>query len=164
MLLAALSLVFPVVMVLAMVADFRTFEISNSLPLVLALAYPLAAISAGFSWQQILWACGLGALILVGAMVLFALRVMGGGDGKLLAAASLWTGQEQTLQLLLVTTLAGGILALILLLYRRQPLASPFADIAALRQLHAKKRDIPYAIAIGGAGLILYPDLPIFTG
>ena len=42
-----LSLVFPVVMILAMVADFRTFNIPNSLPLILVLTYPLAALSAG---------------------------------------------------------------------------------------------------------------------
>ncbi|MDP7547599.1 MAG: prepilin peptidase [Alphaproteobacteria bacterium] len=164
MLLTVLSLVFPVVMILAMVADFRTFEIPNRLPLVLALGYPLAAFTAGFSWQQILWAFALGGLMLLVAIVLFALRIMGGGDGKLLAAAVPWTGQEQILEFLLLTTLAGGALAMALLLYRRLPLASHLAGIAALRQLHAKKRDIPYAIAIGGAALIIYPQLPILNG
>jgi prepilin peptidase CpaA len=164
MLLALLSLIFPVVMVLAMVADFRTFEIPNSLPLALVLVYPLAAVSAGFSWQQILWACALGSLMLLVAMVMFALRVMGGGDGKLLAAASLWTGQEQIFEFLLITTLAGGVLTMALLLYRRLPLASHFTGIAVLRQLHAKKKDIPYAIAIGAGGLIVFPHLPILNG
>jgi len=164
MLLTGLSLVFPVVMVLAMVADFRTFEIPNLLPLVLVLGYPLAALSAGFSWQQILWAAALGGVTLVVAIVMFALGVLGGGDGKLLAAAALWTGREQILAFLLITALAGGVLTVALLLYRRLPLASHLAGIAALRQMHAKKRDIPYAIAIGGAGLIIYPHLPILNG
>ncbi len=161
MLVTVLSLVFPLVMILAMVADFRTFEIPDRLSLALVAAYPLAALSAGFSWQQILWAFALGALMLLASVIMFALRIMGGGDGKLLAAATLWTGHEQLAEFLLLTALAGGILTMALLLYRRLPLASRLAGIAALRQLHEKKRDVPYAVAIGGAGLILYPHLMI---
>jgi prepilin peptidase CpaA len=163
MLLTVLSLVFPVVMVLAMVADFRTFEIPNELSLVLALGYPLAALSAGFSWQQILWAIALGGLMLVIAVIMIALGILGGGDGKLLAAAVLWTGQERILEFLLVTALAGGALTMALMLYRRLPLADQFARIAALRKMHAEKRNVPYAVAIGGAGLIIYPHLPILN-
>ncbi len=158
-----LSLVFPVVMILAMVADFRTFNIPNSLPLVLILAYPLAALSAGFTWQQILWAFALGMLALLAAVVMFAMKIMGGGDGKLLAAATLWTGQERLLEFLLLTALAGGFLALSLLLYRRLPLANALSGMATLRQLHEKKQDVPYAIAIGIAGLVAYPLLPIMN-
>ena len=54
MLVTMLSFVFPVVMMLAMVADFRTLEIPDRLSLALAAAYPLAALSARSSWQQIL--------------------------------------------------------------------------------------------------------------
>ena len=158
-----LSLVFPVVMILAMVADFRTFNIPNSLPLILVLTYPLAALSAGFTWQQILWAFALGMLALLVAVVMFAVKIIGGGDGKLLAAATLWTGQERLLEFLLLTALAGGFLALGLLLYRRRPLASTLAGMATLRQLHEKKHDVPYAIAIGFAGLVAYPLLPILN-
>ncbi|MBC8241624.1 MAG: prepilin peptidase [Alphaproteobacteria bacterium] len=161
MLLIVLSLVFPAVMILAMVADFRTFEIPDRLSLALVVAYPLAALSAGYAWQQILWAFVVGALMLVAAIVMFALRIMGGGDGKLLASAALWTGHEQLLAFLLLTTLAGGILAVALLLYRGLPLASRFAGVTVLRQLYEKKREVPYAIAIGAAGLIMYPHLLI---
>ncbi len=159
----ALSLVFPMVMVVAMVADFRTFHIPNSLPLILVLAYPLAALSAGFTWQQILWAFAVGMLALLVAVVMFAVKIMGGGDGKLLAAAALWTGQERILEFLLLTALAGGVLALSLMLYRRLPLASTLAGMATMRQLHEKKQDVPYAIAIGIAGLLAYPLLPILN-
>lgn len=164
MLTTVLSLVFPLVMILAMVADFRTFEIPNGLPLLLILAYPLAALSAGFAGQQILWAFAPGAFMLLVAIVMFAMRIMGGGDGKLLAAAAVWTGWEQLLGFLLLTALAGGVLSAALLLFRRWPLAPQLAGVAALRQMHAKKRDIPYAIAIGIAGLVIYPRLLILSG
>ncbi|MBT5192520.1 MAG: peptidase, partial [Rhodospirillaceae bacterium] len=79
MLLWALSLVFPVVMILSMLSDLRTFEIPNRLPLALVVGYPLAALSAGLSWQPQLWAFALGGLMLVIAVIMFVLGLMGGG-------------------------------------------------------------------------------------
>jgi len=148
-------------MILAMVADLRTFEIPNRLTLVLVLAYPLAALSAGFVWQQILWAFALATLVLLAGIVMFVLKIMGGGDGKLMAAAVLWTGQERILEFLAYTALAGGLLALTLLLYRRMPLAPALSRLPIMRQLHEKKQDVPYAIAIGIAGLAVYPQVPL---
>ena len=163
MLLMALSLIFPIAMVLAMVSDVRSFEIPDSLSLLLLIAYPLVALSAGFSWQQILWAFSLSGLMLVVAIILFLLRIMGGGDGKFLAASVLWTGHERLWEFLFVTTFVGGVLALVLIIFRRLPLASALEDIATIQQLHAKKKDIPYAVAIGCSGLIVYPHLPVLN-
>jgi prepilin peptidase CpaA len=89
---------------------------------------------------------------------------MGGGDGKLIAAAALWTGPEAIMPFLLLIALMGGVLALVILLYRRLPLASTLASLTAFQKMHAEKRDLPYAIAIGIAGLIIYPRLPILVG
>ena len=163
MLLMALTLIFPMAMVMAMVSDVRDFEIPNSLPLLLLVAYPLTALIAGFSWQQILWAFSLSGLMLAIAIILFLLRIMGGGDGKLLAASVLWIGQERLWEFLFMTTFAGGVLALALMLFRRLPLASALKSIATIEQLHARKQDIPYAVAIGCAGLIIYPHLPVLN-
>ena len=163
MLLIALSLVFPFAIVFAMVSDFRSFEIPDSVPLFLVIMYPITAICAGFSWSQIFWAFSLGVLVLVFAIILFSLRIMGGGDGKLLAASVLWIGPENLWEFLFTTAIAGGILALVLLLFRRLPLASAFKGFHALQQLHFRKNDIPYAVAIGCAGLLFYPNLPILN-
>ncbi len=163
MLLMALTLIFPMAMVMAMVSDVRDFEIPNSLPLLLLVAYPLTALIAGFSWQQIFWAFSLSGLMLAIAIILFLLRIMGGGDGKLLAASVLWIGQERLWEFLFMTTFAGGVLALALMLFRRLPLASALKSIATIEQLHARKQDIPYAVAIGCAGLIIYPHLPVLN-
>ncbi len=156
----ALSLIFPLAMVWAMVSDLRTFEIPNRLSIALVLVYPLAAFFAGLSWQTMAWAFSLGTLMLVAAMVAAAFGILGGGDGKLLAAAAVWTGPEVLLQMLLITALAGGAVALVLLLYRRLPLPAALSGFATMRQLHAKGKDIPYAVAIGSAGLVIFPQLP----
>ena len=95
-----------------MVSDFRSFEIPVSVPLLLVIMYPITAICAGFSWSQIFWAFSLGALVLVFAIILFLLRIMGGGDGKLLAASVLWIGPENLWEFIFTTAIAGGILAL----------------------------------------------------
>ncbi len=163
MLLMALSLIFPIAMVLAMVSDVRSFEIPDSLSLLLLIAYPLVALSAGFSWPQILWAFSLSGLVLIVAIILFLLRIMGGGDGKFLAASVLWTGHERLCEFLFVTTFVGGVLALVLIIFRRLPLASALEGIATMQQLHARKQDMPYAVAIGCAGLIVYPHLPVLN-
>ena len=164
MLLTVLSLTFPLVMIWAMVADFRTFEIPHSLPIALVVVFPIAAWAANMSWQQIAWACGLATFMLVVAILMVLFRVMGGGDGKLIAAAALWTGPEAIMPFLLLIALMGGVLALVILLYRRLPLASTLASFTAFQKMHAEKRDLPYAIAIGIAGLIIYPRLPILVG
>ena len=78
-----------------------------------------------------------------------------------MAAAALWTGQELILEFLAITALAGGLLALTLLLYRRMPLSPALSGLPTLSQLHEKKQDVPYAIAIGIAGLAVYPQVPL---
>ena len=97
------------------------------------------------------------------AIILFLLRIMGGGDGKLLAASVLWIGPDKLWEFLFTTAIAGGILALVLLLFRGLPLASAFKGFPALQQLHGRKNDIPYAVAIGCAVLLFYPNLPILN-
>ncbi len=161
MLLTALSLIFPVVMVLAMVSDFRHFEIPNGLSLVLLSAYPLAAIIGGLPWQTILWAFALGALVLIVMMIAFVFGVMGCGDCKLLAAAVLWTGTEQLLEFLLITSIAGGILSLSLLLFLRYPLPAVLSGMPTMQRMHAGEKNVPYAVAIAAAGLMVYPHLPM---
>ena len=108
-----------------------------------------------------LGAAGCALAVFLGGAVLFARGWLGGGDVKLLSAATLWAGAPQALGLLVVTGLLGGALALILL--------SPFGRIApAARRLlgppdtppsHPGAPEpavpVPYGVAIAGAGLIV---------
>ena len=97
------------------------------------------------------------AVFLVGA-VLFARGWLGGGDVKLLAAATLWTGPGGTLQLLMLTAVLGGGLALFFLM----PLGNQAAAAARVllgRPLESAKSGlampVPYGVAIAGAALIV---------
>ena len=139
MLVIVLSIVFPVFMVWAIIADFRAFEIPNRLPLILVMGYPLAAAAAEFTWQQTAWAFVLGALtLLVGFVMFLCKKMIGSGDAKFLAASAIWLGQEQIMELLFILTIAGGSIALVLLLYRRLPLEAVLSGFPTLQRLHAK--------------------------
>jgi prepilin signal peptidase PulO-like enzyme (type II secretory pathway) len=50
---------------------------------------------------------GVGVAALIGGMFMFALRWIGGGDAKLMAAGALWAGRAGLAPFLLWTTLAG---------------------------------------------------------
>ena len=66
-----------------------------------------------------LGALAVAAAVFVFGFVLFARQLIGGGDVKLIAAVSLWAGPEHLALFALVTSLAGGVLALGSLWYRR---------------------------------------------
>ena len=156
------SLIFPIVLVAAMVTDLRRFEIPNVLPIVLACAYPVAAALAGHDLNQMLWHGAVGGCALLVGMIMFFLRVFGGGDAKLIAAVALWTGPSLVVDFTLFTAVFGGAIALVLLLFWRLPLPSALAGVPALRRLHTARNQVPYALAIGASGLLVYTNLPLF--
>jgi prepilin peptidase CpaA len=159
---AALA-VYVVPLFVAGVCDFRTLRIPNWLTGAFALAFPLGALAAG---QPIDWvshiAAGL-AVFAVGA-ALFAMRFLGGGDVKLLAATALWIGLAQLLPFLVLVALVGGVFAIGCVLLRH-PLVQT-TILATLRRLPVfayKNLPIPYGIPIAIAGVLMVPMLPIFS-
>lgn len=99
------------VLVIACITDLRTRRIPNVLTLpamVAGLLFHLATggVSAA-GWS--LTGCALGALLF---FPLFALRGMGGGDVKLLAAVGAWLGPSQVMMAALATSIAGGAIAI----------------------------------------------------
>ena len=97
--------------VAATVTDLRSRRIPNLLVLpFLVLGLVTSAIAHGWSgaWQSLL-----GVLLAVAAMGVFCfLGSMGMGDLKLCAAVGAWIGPSQLLIALVITTLAGGVMAL----------------------------------------------------
>jgi prepilin peptidase CpaA len=56
------------------------------------------------------WSVAIAILVFAVGTGLFALRLLGGGDVKLLAAATLWAAPDYVLPFLLIVTLAGALL------------------------------------------------------
>jgi prepilin peptidase CpaA len=150
--------VFAVLMAAAAFEDFRRLTIPNLVPAALCLLWPAYALATAPSLYDVLTAAGCGlAVFLVGA-VMFARGWLGGGDVKLLAAATLWAGPAGTPTLLVTTSVLGGVMALFLLM----PFGSQLAASARLMlgQIPLDHQigsgvPVPYGIAIAGAALIV---------
>jgi len=158
----ALLLVFPAVMAFAAAMDLLTMTIPNRVTLALAVAFLVAAPIMGLPVEDIALHVGAGLLVLAAGITLFAIGGFGGGDAKLLAAGALWIGFDGLLPYLVYVTVFGGVLALVVLAYRRFPAtALPIPNWAA--RLHAGTSGIPYGIAIASSGLLIYPHTPLFA-
>jgi prepilin peptidase CpaA len=149
--------VFTAVMAIAAYEDFRRLVIPNLLPALLCLAWPVhfAAAPSLFGAATAI-GCAL-AVFIVGA-ALFARGFLGGGDVKLLAAATLWCGATGTPSLLVLTGIIGGALTLFLLMpFGAQLAAAGRALLApsAFAAEHDTSKSVPYGVAIAGAALIV---------
>lgn len=107
-------------LVVAGVIDFRTMRIPNWLTYggavfgLLFNAVVPAPVQPG-----VLWALGGLALGLVLLLPLYALRVMGAGDVKLMAMVGAFLGVSATLNAVVFTFIAGGAAALVFALWHR---------------------------------------------
>ena len=125
-LIATAAAALPVLLVWAAAVDILTREIPNTVVLLLAGAFGLFAGTAGMSVAQIMVHVVCACAVLTFGFLLFSRSLLGGGDAKLLAAASLWFGFENLLPFLAATALAGGVLSLAYLaVQRRQSWARP---------------------------------------
>lgn len=154
---AAPAVAVAALLVYAAVSDSRRYLIPNWISIGVVLAFvPFAALSpAPIDW--------LGALITAVAAFavgfgLFTLKVMGGGDVKLIAACALWAGPALIAPFLLTVSIVGGALAGGLLIGRailssRRHGTSTAATNTSATPLMRQK--IPYGVAIAAGGIVL---------
>lgn len=146
-------------MLTAACEDLRRFVIPNQLTIGLLLLWPLHALgSLGLS--AALGALGCAVAVFVVGAIPFSRGLIGGGDVKLLAVATLWAGPGLTPELLLGSALAGGLLALLLLSPYGHYLTALRTPAAAAALPHANP--MPYGVAIAAAALIV--TIPPFFG
>jgi prepilin peptidase CpaA len=161
MLTTALLYVFPGLMICAALWDLTTFEIPNWLSLALVLAFAALAVVAPIGAGEAFSRLGLGAAVLGVGILLFLKGLMGGGDIKLLAASAVWVGWSDFLFFLMVTAILGGLVALLVLAFRRLELPPSWASVGWLERLHTREQGLPYGVAIGAAGLLVFRQLPL---
>jgi prepilin peptidase CpaA len=72
---------------------------------------------AAFGWPGL--KSGFFAAAITGLIfsLLFAMRAVGGGDVKLMSAVAAWTGVERTGSILIAAALAGGLLAIVYIIF-----------------------------------------------
>jgi len=134
--------------------DVRRYIIPNRISLLILAAYlPFvtgAALLPGL-YPSVNWFSGLmvGGAVLVVGFALFAAGVMGGGDVKLLASTAVWAGPALVFHLLMATALAGGLVALGVLMVKA--LRAPASSEGPL--------PLPYGVAIAMGGLVVAGQL-----
>ncbi len=139
------SLIF--VLVRAAVTDVRTFRIPNALPLAVIVLYPTPGLPAPVPSD---WTCSLliGCALLVATGLLFAFKMMGGGDVKLLSVTAVWAGPEYIVLFIVATAIIGGVVSAARMLW--VILARAGVEFSAVPLAR-----IPYGIAIAGGGLLV---------
>ncbi len=104
---------------LAAWSDLRTRTVSNRLVLAIAIGGVATAL-LGRSLAPTVPAALLGGLVgLALWLPLWLLRMLGAGDVKFFAAASLWLGSALAWRAALLAALAGGLVAAVMLARRR---------------------------------------------
>ncbi len=96
--------------------DVRSGRIPNRLTYP-AIAWSLVLRFAAFGWPGL--KSGFFAAAITGLIfsLLFAMRAVGGGDVKLMSAVAAWTGVERTGSILIAAALAGGLLAIVYIIF-----------------------------------------------
>ncbi len=159
----SLLLIFPALMAFAAMMDLFTMTIPNRISIWLVAGFLIAAPLTGMSWEQFFLHIGTGVGVLVIGIALFAFGIVGGGDAKLLAAASFWIGFDYLGQYMVMVAVFGGILAIMLISYRGMLPPRILIGQAWAMRLHNKKEGIPYGLALTGAALWVFPTTAWFT-
>jgi prepilin peptidase CpaA len=162
MLEALILVVFPFCMLFAAVSDLLSMTIANRVAIILVATFAAIAPLTGMDWASYGWHFAAAGTVLAFTFLMFAIGGMGGGDAKLMAATSLWMGFNLNLIAYFVASaFIGGLLTLLILSYRKSPLADLTGGNIFLRHFADPTVGVPYGIALGIAGLVTYPDSPL---
>lgn len=151
-------LIFPFALIFAGISDAMSYTIPNKVSLILFVSFVLLVPFSGLSLAEIGSHVVVGFLMLVVGFLLFARGYFGGGDAKIIAAASLWLGPDYTGMFILFAAFYGGILSLFIMKIYNTPLPSFLAGQKWLVNYQTGKAAVPYGIAIGVAGLSIFPQ------
>lgn len=122
--------------------DLRRRQIDNWLNAAIAIMAPAFWWASGLAlWPDVAWQLGVTVIAFAALAILFAMKLMGGGDVKLLTALALWIRPEHFLWLVVVMSVIGGVLTIV------------FASWHVMRR-QTGRIAIPYGVAICAAALL----------
>ncbi len=150
-------IVFAALNICAAIYDALIRLIPNWVSVAIALLFLPAAYFAGLSLEQFGWHLVAGVIAFAIGVGLFYLKIWGGGDAKLVAAVCLWMGTTGSLSFVTAFAIAGGVVALPLVVLKRLKLQHKNERVA--RALDVKK--VPYGIAIAVGAFWAAPYSPI---
>jgi prepilin peptidase CpaA len=129
-------------LVSAGIEDARTREIANWKNAAIALLAPAWWYANGLDfWPDMAVQVGVAAIVFAILLLVFHFGLMGGGDVKLIVALALWLPLPTFLSMLMVMSIAGGVVTLVMMLDR------------AIKKTRDQV-EVPYGVAIAIAGLL----------
>ena len=127
----------------AAVVDIRTRTIANGLNLAIALMAPLFWYATGVDlWPDAAIRVAVSMAVFLLLALAFYVGAMGGGDVKLAGALALWFAPGDTLLLIVLMSLAGGVLTLIVMIEHKYKKTEG-------------RPEVPYGVAIAFGGMWL---------
>jgi len=153
MLTTAIVIAVSVVVATAALEDIWRLRISNLFPVATVLLFIAWALAIGVDWS-ILQNVAIFAFTLAVGTFAFARGALGGGDVKLLAAASLWFDLKGSASFFAYTAVGGLLLTLAFILVRRMFPAAVLkhSGAAALQP----RGPIPYGVAIAAGAILAF--------
>ena len=144
--------IFLALLLTAAVSDVRALRIPNWINFAIVALYPVYVLAAPRPTDWLL-ASAIAAAVLTVGLPLFILNLVGGGDVKFLTAVSLWAGPAWILDLLLVMSLTGGVVAVLMMSRVRPSFALLFDACGLTRARDSLLNDVlPYGVAIAAGG------------
>ncbi len=129
-------------LVSAGIQDARTREIANWKNAVIALLAPVWWYANGLDlWPDMALQVGCALAVFAVFLVAFHFGMMGGGDVKLIVALALWLPFPAFLSMLMVMSIAGGVVTIVMMIERRI-------------KKNPGQIEVPYGVAIAFAGLL----------
>lgn len=135
-----------ILLIAAALNDAHKYKIPNIICAALLILFPIYVATAprSIEWDQHLMVFG---LMLISGFAMFLGNLAGAGDIKLMAVTGLWAGPHLIAVFLIMTAIAGGIVALTMavLTYIRNNTRKQAVTLS--------KVPIPYGVAIAVGGL-----------
>jgi len=153
--------------VMAAVSDFKGMRIPNMYSVVVFCLFVVCFTAMwGLGTKEVFSSIAshsLGfVLVFASSFALYAFKVWGAGDQKLISAFSVWMGFSAVPVFLVYTSLFGGVLGIVALLLRKyKPVQSP-ASGGWVEQVQNGGGKVPYGIAIVLGALASFVEIGYF--
>jgi prepilin peptidase CpaA len=142
----ALIAILAALLIVAARGDIRTRTIPNGLNAAIALgAIPFWYFAGVSLWPGVAIQIAVAAVVFALFAIPFYFGAMGGGDVKMLGALALWLPLGAIVKLLVVMSLAGGVLTIAVLIRHKRAKAE-------------SELEIPYGVAIAFGGMWLIAE------